>query len=53
MYNQGMVAYDTIIQQNTECTMVIHDFALVFLNDSLIGTFDRSKAKQHKFDVKC
>jgi hypothetical protein len=33
--------------------MVVHDFAIVYLDDKFIGTFDRSKKSNWEFNVSC
>lgn len=46
--------YETTITKNTHSLkMVVHDFAVVYLDDKYIGSFDRAVAVQHNFNVTC
>ena len=33
--------------------MVAHDFAIVYIDDKFVGSFDRSKQSQWHFEAKC
>ena len=52
MYEQGIVVYLTELTNKTyKFTMVIHDFALVYLDDKLVGIYDRSIKSSWEFEV--
>ena len=54
MYNQGFVVYITTLNKNTySFKMVVHDFAIVYLDNNMIGSFDRAVSVQHSFNVTC
>ena len=48
MYNQGLVLYETKIENKTHLLkLIVHDFALVWLGDKFLTTLDRTKLKSH------
>lgn len=48
MFDQGMAVYETDIPSGTHTFyMTISDFAVVFLDDSFVGTYDRSQKVDH------
>ena len=54
MYNQGFVVYETTLSKNTHTLkMVVHDFAVAYLDGGFIGSFDRAASLQHSFNVTC
>ena len=54
MYDQGMAVYETDIPSGTHTFyMQVSDFALVYLDDNFIGSYDRSQKVEHSFVVTC
>ncbi len=54
MYNQGFVVYETTLTKNTHnLKMVVHDFAVVYLDGQFIGSYDRAASVQHNYNVNC
>jgi len=54
MYNQGFVVYETVFNSNTyQFKMVVHDFAVVYLDGKFIGSFNRGSSTEHSFNVTC
>lgn len=47
MYNQGIVVYETSLQNDRDYDLkvVVHDYAVVYLGNNVISTFDRTKLK--------
>ena len=40
-------------QQTYEISMVVHDFALLFLDDKLYAVMDRSEKRLYEFSITC
>jgi hypothetical protein len=54
MYNQGFVVYETTVQKRKSIfDGVIHDYALVYLDNTLIATLDRSQSTKSSFTADC
>lgn len=55
MFNQGIVLYETTlpnVDKNIYIKMVVHDFAVVYLGDTVIQVLDRTKLTNHGFTIK-
>lgn len=54
MYNQGIVVYEIKLPADShEFNIVIHDYAMVFVDGNFHGAFDRQKQKQHSLKFVC
>lgn len=52
MWNQGIAVYQTTLENKTYfMTGNFHDFTLIYLDNVLISTFNRTKAEKNNFTV--
>ena len=55
MYNQGIVVYEVQLPADShEFTVVVHDYALIYIDGGFMGSMDRQDRKIHdlRFDCK-
>ena len=53
MYSQGFVLYETNLEKgNYSFEIVVHDFAIVYVNGKFSRLLDRSVLKTHLLEVK-
>ena len=54
MYNQGIVVYETFLTTNRyKLDMLIHDFALIFLDGVLVDHRSRISTSEFKSEISC
>lgn len=54
MFNQGFVVYETLLSKRKYFFAgVVHDYALLYLDNVYAGTLDRSSQTTHNFTIDC
>lgn len=54
MYDQGFVVYETVLQKkNYSFTAVVHDYAIVYLDNVYIAHLNRSELTVNNFSANC
>jgi hypothetical protein len=54
MYNQGFVYYETTLSKDVHyLTIIVHDFAVVYLNANYLTTLNRATSTKHNLTINC
>jgi hypothetical protein len=52
MWNQGFVLYETLLPKGQySINLTVHDFALVYLNDTFITALNRGEKTSHQINI--